>query len=180
MSLLLYRFDDAEAFPLLETETTAQGSVMLGAEGDDVDACLRVQLRRKREERDQIKAVIGLSLVAVGGEPQNWILDVVGDASGALLELEAGDRGGSGLTYSLGCVDFLGRRTCRAPVQSPAEYWGKRKGCGTQGVLPPVQPFRLAFILGERCEGIDLRLVALEVDGDAQLVPPGIALGPHD
>lgn len=178
MDLLLYRFDDPAAFPLLETETTARGPVALSVEGHDVAACLRIQLQRQEEDHDEIRAVIGLPMVAVGGQPKDWLLDVMGDHSGALLELEAADRRGWGFSYSFGRVDFSRQHTCRAPVQEPTEYWSQRKSDGTQGVVPPIQPFRLVVVLDKQCQGVDVALVALRVDGDVQIVPPGLAQDP--
>ena len=147
MDTLVFRFDDTAAFPLLETVTTARGPVTVQAGAQNGDACLRIALSREPQDPPAIKAVLALPPVAADGKPQEWMLDVLGDASGCCILLEAGDARGWGFSYSFGSIDFAGRRTCAAQVQKPIEYWGARKEDGTLGVVPPVQPFRLVIML---------------------------------
>ena len=177
MDTLVCRFDDTEAFPLLETVSTARGSVTVQTGEQNGDGCLRIALSRQPQDPLAIKAVLVLPPVAVDGKPQEWMLDVLGDASGCCVLLEAGDARGWGFAYSFGSIDFSGRRTCAAQVQQPIEYWGARKEDGTSGVVPPVQPFRLAIVLERRCHRVDINLFALHVTGEARLLRPGIAAG---
>ncbi len=181
MSTLVYRFDDAAAFPLLETETTARGPVTLCVEGGRdrsakmISAFLRIALQRRTSDPPEITVVIGLPLIAIDGNPERLLLDVLGDASGCRLFVEGGDARGWGFCYSLGEVDFTGWRECWAEVQRPTKYWGQCKEEGRGGVVMPLQPFRVGIRLSERCRKIDVGLGALRVTGDVRLVAPGIA-----
>ncbi|MGB2984848.1 MAG: hypothetical protein WBE26_03115 [Phycisphaerae bacterium] len=130
-----------------------------------------------RQERDpaEVTVVIMLPLVAIDGDPQQLLLDVLGDASGCDLIVEAGDAQGWGFGYSFGSVNVSGWHTCSANVQKPSEFWGARQQGDVSGVVPPVQLFRLRLSMSESCEGVDIGFGALSVTGDVRLAPPGIA-----
>ncbi len=175
MSTIVQRFDDANSFPLLESETTVRGLVTLRVEDQGDEAFLRIAAQRQANDMPEVIVMISLPLVAIDGDPQELLLEVLGDASGCRLFLEAGDARGWGFAYSFGPVDFSGWRTCKTDVQRPSETWGQCKEEGACRVVPPVQPFHLGIGLGKRCAAIDIGLRALRVVGDARLAPPGIA-----
>ncbi len=200
MSTLVYRFDDGEAFFLLESETTARGPAAVRVEGRGNEAFLRVTLERQPDEPGEVAVGIALPLVAIDGSPEQLLLDVVGDASGCRLFLEVADARGWGLAYSFGEVKFFGRRTCAVRVQEPSECWGApaaddrrpltndRSGSeqvvgsahshlSRVRVIPPIQPYHLKLVLHESCRSVDLGFGALSVTGDVRLAPPGIASG---
>ncbi len=172
---LLYAFDDAEVFPLLESYTTARGPVTVRVECHVDDTLLRIAFRRRDDDPPAIAAVIALPLMAVDGQPEEFLLDVLGDASGCELFAEAGDARGRGFAYSFGSVDFSGWRTCRTDVQSPSELWGEHEGNGTRRIVPPVQLYRLRVEVGRSSEAVDVGLGALRITGNVRLAPPGIA-----
>ncbi len=175
MSTLLYRFDHAEAFPLLKSESTARGPVTVRVERRDENAILRIAVRRKSSDAAEMAVLIGLPLLAIDGNPQRLLFDVLGDASGCSLFLEAGDARGWGLAYSFGPVDFSGWHSHSADVQEPCEYWGTCKAEGTRGAVPPLQPYRLRLTMNETCRAVDIGLGPLSVTGDVRLAPSGIA-----
>lgn len=175
MRTLLYRFDDAEAFALLKSQTTARGPVTVRVDCQDNDMFLRVTLTRQEDDPPEITVVIALPLLAVDGKLEEFLLDLLGDASGCRIFAEAGDTHGWGFTYSFGSVDFSGWRTCTVNAQNPSEYWGEREKDGTPGVVPPVQLFKLGLLMSESCRAIDIGLGKLSVTGDVRLAPPGIA-----
>ena len=178
MTTLLYRFDSPDLMTVLEQQTTARGPVDIRAEQYGGATALRVAVRRHREDAVEVKVVLALPLVAIDGVPEKFLLDIIGDASGCLLYLEAGDIRGWGFAYWLGKVDFTGPGTCSAEVQRPWKYWGARKKDDTGGVVPPVQPYRLGITMGALCDGFDLCLRALHVTGQVRLAPTGLASAP--
>lgn len=175
MSTLLYRFDDADVFPLLETETTARGPVQIRVDGCGPDAFVRIAVHRHDDDPAETIAVIALPLIAVDGKPEKLLLDVLGDASGCRVFVEAGDTEGWGFAYRFGNVDFAGWRTCSADAQQPDEFWGPREKTDRSAVIPPVQLYRLGIAMNERCQGFDIGVKALSVTGHVRLAPPGIA-----
>lgn len=175
MSTLLYRFDNTEDFLLLESETTARGLVAIRVDGIKPHSFLRIAMTRHSEDPPEITVLVALPLIAIDGKPQKLLLDVLGDAGGCHLFLEAGDAQGWGFAYSLGSVDFTGWRTCTVDVQEPGEYWGERREDATPGIIPPLQLYRLGLTMSERCRAVDVGLGALNVTGDVRLAPPGIA-----
>lgn len=175
MSTIVYRFDDVGSFPLLESETTVRKPVTVSVEGRGEEAFLRIAAQRQANDMPEVVVMIGLPLLAIDGDPQQLLLEVLGDASGCGLFLEAGDARGWGFAYAFGPVDFSGWRTCTVDVQRPSECWGQCKEEGACRVVPPVQPFRLGIGLGKRCDAIDIGLRTLRVVGEAHLAPPGIA-----
>lgn len=178
MTTLLYRFDSPDLMTVLEQQTTARGPVDIRAQQHGGATTLRVAVRRHSKDAVEVKVVLALPLVAVDGVPEKFLLDIVGDGSGCLLYLEAGDARGWGFAYWLGKVDFTGPGTCSAEVHRPWKYWGARKKDGTAGVVPPVQPFRLAIAMSAACDGFDLCVRALHVTGQVRLTPPGFASAP--
>lgn len=177
MDTLLYRFDEVRSFPVLESDTTARGPVTVGVDCHADDTFLRVTLKRRVDDPREIVAVIALPLIAVGGRPEEFLLDVRGDASGCRLLAEAGDARGWGFAYAFGQVGFTGWRTCSVAVQRPYAFWGERKDDDTSCIVPPVQLYRLRIEAGESCEAVDLGLGALWATGEARVVPAGIATG---
>lgn len=175
MRTLLYRFDDAEAFALLKSQTTARGPVTIRVDCQGNDMFLRVTVTRQQDDPPEITVVIALPLLAVDGKPEEFLLNVLGDASGCRIFAEAGDAHGWGFAYSFGSVDFSDWRTCPADARSPSEYWGEREKSGTPGIVPPVQLFKLGLLMSETCRTIDIGLGKLSVTGDVRIAPPGIA-----
>ena len=175
MHTLLYRFDKPEAFPLLREQTSARGRLEIRADRLAGESLLRVALERHADDTAGVTVKLALPLVAVEGNPQRFFLDLIGDASGCELFLEASDRLGWGFAYSLGTVDFDAAGTLSVDVQRPAEYWGARQENGTAGVVPPIQLFRLVIATAASRAGFDLALGALRASGDVRLAPPGIA-----
>ncbi len=178
MHTLLYRFDRSELFPLLGEQTSARGGVEIRAGRRAGEPVLRVSLQRHVDDTADVKVKLALPLVAVEGNPRQFLLDLVGDASGCELFLEAADRLGWGFSYSLGAVDFPAAGTLSVDVQRPREYWDARKENGTTGVVPPVQLFRLVIAMAAKCTGFDLALCALRASGEVRLAPSGIASAP--
>ena len=171
----VFHFDNAESFPLLETETTALGPVTTGVAGSASESFLRLSYQRHRNDGRDARVVIALPMRAIYDTPEKLLLEVRGDGSGSEVLLEAGDAQGWGFTYSFGILDFSGWRVISTDAQHPVEYWGGRKQDGTPGVVPPVQPFRLGVVLGKSCYDVDLGFRTLSVTGDARVAPPGIA-----
>ena len=175
MCTLVYRFDDADSFHLLDSDTTARGPVTVRVETAGGNSFLRVAFRRKGDDPPRIAAVLALPLVAIDGHPRELRLDVLGNADGCHLTAEAGDAEGWGFAYSFGRVDFTGLRTCTAKVATPSEYWGTRKTVDIPGIVPPLQLFRLLITTEQQCQAVDIGLAALSVTGDVRVASPGIA-----
>lgn len=181
MSMLLYQFDDPSLFPLLEGETTAEGPVSIDLNTDPDHVFLRFAVRRQPEDRAEVTAVMGLPFVALDGRPENLLLEIRGDASGARVFAEAGDGAGRGYLYVFATVDFTGWRTCKVDVNKPAESWGDGESTAEQPgrhpptVEPPLQLYRLGVALPESCHHVDIGLGALFVEGEVRLASPGIA-----
>ena len=175
MSTIVYRFDDVASFPLLESETTARGPVTIRVEGQGEEAFLRIAAQRQDNDVPEVVVMISLPLLAIDGDPQELLLEVLGDASGCRLFIEAGDARGWGFAYSFGPVDFSGWRRCTADVQRPSECWGQCEEEGACRVVPPVQPFHLGIGIGKRCDAVGIGVRALRVVGEVRLTPPGIA-----
>jgi hypothetical protein len=201
MSTLLHRFDSTDRFPLLESWTTTRSPVTLrvdrggiregqtdtgggglaDAQPDDPPVAggrspfLRIALRRADDDPPEMIAVIALPLLAIDGNPTQLQLDVLGDASGCHLFIEAGDAVGAGFAYDLGSVDFVGWQTCRAEVARPAECWAAPGGGAPSVFTPPLQPYRLGLTAGASCSRVDLGLAELRVSGEVRIALPGVA-----
>ncbi len=173
---LLYRFDDPEAFPVLESETTATGPVSVRVEGHGSEAFLRIAAERSGNDPPGAKVVLGLPPQEIAGRPERVQVTVLGDASGCEIFLEAADANGWGFAYAFEPIDFRGWRTLEVDVQRPAERFGDHDGdAATALIEAPVQPSRIGIRLGQSSERTEIGLAALSVTGNARLLPPGIA-----
>lgn len=177
MDALVYRFDNTEAFRLLEEATTARGPIKFELRESATEPNLQIAFDRCGDDSREIEAAVALPPRALDGRPDRLILEVLGDASGCRLALESGDAQEGGFAYFFGPIDFAGRGTVSADARHPAEYWGGRNENDTPEVVPPLRFFRLSIVLSAQCHGVDVGLHALRVTGDVRLGPPGIATG---
>lgn len=201
--MLLYRFDNVEDFPVLESETTARERVRLCLEGAGNDTHLHVIVKPEKgiysvadsdadidvqdgfneglETSEQAggAVVLALPLLAVDGNPEKFELEASASVGRCDIIAEAGDALGWGFAYSFGRVGVGGRQVHTVNAQQPNEFWGDRDDEDTSRIIPPIQLFRLRLVVREpsRPLGIDLR--ALVVTGDVHLVRPGLAGGMH-
>lgn len=148
---------------------------MFRVDGCAPNTCLRIALRRESDDPAEIAVVLALPPLAVDGSPEELLLDVLGDASGCRLFLEAGDAQGLGFSYSFGNVGFMGRRACAVDVREPCEYWGGPEANAAPRVVAPLQLHRLGLAMPESCRGVYIGLGALKVTGNVRLAPSGIA-----
>ena len=177
MSLLVYRFDNAEAFPLLEVLTTLAEKPTIRIDGHGQEAILRVEASPKACAVAVGRAVLALPPRTVEGLPQQFLLEIHGDASGCRVVMEAFDAGGEPLIYSFGVVDFSGWRTVGSRLADYGLWAGDRGGAAgdPQSVSPPIDLCRLA-ILTDECEGgFSLGLRSICVTGQVRLPVPGLA-----
>ena len=175
MPTLLYRFDDTDAFPFLETESCVRGAVELRLEGNSPNQHLHLSWARTDGDPPEPSIVMGLPFRAIDGCPVQVLLEVCGDAGGSRLLLEAGDARGWGFAYGLGRIDFRGWRTCAADVQKPCEFWGAHEAGPWAGLSPPVQLQRLKIALDPSCRGVELQFGELTISGTVRITHPGIA-----
>lgn len=176
--MLLYRFDNAERYPVLESRTTVRGEVTIRIHPPSVDAdqaTLRITVPPQPIDLAEPTIVLALPLRAIDGEPRQLLLDLYGDAGGCRVWLEAGDATGLGLVYGLGTIHFAGWGTCTADATQPSERWGSQQHEGPTGVMLPLHLYRLGFALQANREGMDIRLRTLGVSGDLRFAPSGIA-----
>lgn len=179
----LYRFGEPSGVAVLECETTLPGSLTLVAEGVTAGGFLRLRWRgggdctshgdgeRDRGGESLESIVIALPVVAIDGRPMKLLLEVLGDASGCEIAVDASDARGSRCRYSFGAVDFTGWRTC------PAECRDARRLDGGTDVESPIQFFQLRVTPPVQCNAVALGLGSLSVTGDVRLLPPGLADG---
>lgn len=176
--MLLYRFDNAEKYPVLESRTTAHGEVTVRAHPPPADgdqATLRITVPPQPTDLVEPTVVLAMPLRAIDGKPRQFLLDVYGDASSCRIWLEAGDATGVGLVYGLGTIHFAGWGTCTADATQPSERWGPQQHEGPTGVTLPLHLYRLGFALGANREGLDIRLKTLSASGELRFAPSGIA-----
>ena len=184
MSLLVYRFDNAEAFPLLEVLTTLAEKPTIRIDGHGQEAILRVEASPKGCAATVGRAVLALPPRTVEGLPQQFLLEIHGDASGCRVVMEAFDAGGEPLIYSFGVVDFNGWRTVGSRIADCGLWTGDRSGAEDdsqtanrkpQTVSPPIDLCRLAILTGEREGGFSLGLRSICVTGQVRLPVPGLS-----
>ncbi|UCE60096.1 MAG: hypothetical protein JSU63_21960 [Phycisphaerales bacterium] len=175
MSLLLYKFDSADDFPVLDSYTTARGVISSHVEDRGDGSVLRICLARHPDEVPDTVIVLALPLVAVDGEPERLELTVHGDGSRCRLSIDASDARGIGFSYSFGQVDFMGKRTCRADVCKPDEVWDECQHNHRPQVTPPIQLLRLRIHFNRSAAQASVGLVALSVTGNAHRGASGIA-----
>ena len=187
--MILYRFDDAERFALLESVTTVPGRVTLETLSLAGRMCLRIRYQPAADHgpgsegrpvghaSEPARIVVALPLVAIGGDPEQLELDVHGDASCCEIAIEAVDASMSRVCYSFGAVGFVGWRTCRTDVLKPVERQASRGSDGATVVEPPIQFFQLRLTTPERYAAVDLCLASMAVTGRARVVPSGLAGG---
>jgi len=173
--MLLYRFDNTDAYPVLESLTSARGPVTIRVDRESGASCLR--LEAKRHKRDPAEVVIALALPwrSIGGDLQQFLLDVDGDASGCRLTLEAADAVGNPFFYEFGAVDFAGWRTCKADARTPSKPRGMQRGMAEAAICFPLQLHRLSLSMGADCSAVNVAFRNLVVTGDVHDAPSGIA-----
>jgi len=160
LATVLYRFDDAARFPVMESHTTAQGPVAVRTDRDDAGRFLRIAYQRQAADADEVTIVLALPLVAIDGRPRQLLLDVLGGSGVWGLQLEGMDGGGGPILFSFGVAEFEGWGTLRTEARQ---------------VATPVQFHRLRLISAGSSASPDLGLRLLSVTGAVRLVPPGIA-----
>lgn len=178
MSIVLYRFDNVDKFPVLESKTTTRGPVAMdvdppSASGDPPG--LRIVVPRQPAEVVEPTVVLTLPVRAIDGKPRHFLLAVCGDASGCRVWLEGTDATGMGLAYTFGTVRFTGWRICTADAAQPEEHGSGREHEAAPAVTSPLHFHRLGFALGANEKGMDIRLRTLGASGDVRLAVPGIA-----
>ncbi len=184
---LLYRFDGPARFAVMRSETTAPGSVTLEPGRRGGESHLRIRYRREAEPDSEnggepacdhelpAAIAIALPLVAIDGEPRQFLLDVLGDASGCHLAVDACDANGRRLDYSFGAIGFFGWRTCLAEVGGPVECPTRQGSEKALRARLPIQLFRLRLTLPAGSDVVDLGIASLLVTGNVRPVPPGLA-----
>ncbi len=184
MSLLVYRFDNVEAFPLLEVLTTLAEKPTLRIDGHGHAAILRMEVSQKACAAAVGRAVLALPPRTVEGLPQQFLLEIHGDANGCRVVMEAFDAGGEPLIYSFGVVDFNGWRTVGSRIADCGLWTGDRRGAegdsqsairNPQSVSPPIDLCRLAILTGEREGGFSIGLRSICVTGHVRLPASGLA-----
>lgn len=175
MGVQLYRFDNLEAFPLLDSCTSCGARAAQHLDTDKRGTFLCLELTGGAERATPAQLGIALPPRAVRGLPENIELEVLGDARGGRFVLEVSDDRGWGLAYELGPIDFNGWRGLSVSIQQPARNLGKRQTIATERVVPPLQFQRLLFELDPAARGSCVGVRALSVSGEVELVPTGIA-----
>lgn len=175
MSTLIYRFDNPDRFPVLESLTTANRA-LVSRRGDE-RAVLWVTAQRRKEDPAEVQVVLALPPVGIDGTPERFELELLGDAGGAEIILDASDATETAYTYSFGTVTFHRAGTLATDVQSPSHESYSDERAKTPVIVPPIQLFRLAITMGLACDELNVGLRALLVTGSVQLVPTGISDG---
>ena len=176
--MLLYRFDNVEAYPILESKTTARGSTTTRVDppaGSADHPTLHFVVPPQSSDITEPAVMLALPRRAIDGEPHHFFLEVYGDGRGSRMWLEAGDATGTGLVYTWETIEFSGWRTCAADAARPSERWSAPQHAGISGVTPPLQLYRLGFALRAGQKGMDIRLRALGASGDLRFGIPDLA-----
>ncbi len=185
--MIVYRFDNVEAFPLLESYTTEPQSVTTRIDQLGAETILRISYRQSRAAGISLPGAgsasqpakpcvtLALPLRAIDGNPDQLLLEVLGDGSGCDVFLEAADGSGCGLVYCFAAVDFAGRRACTTDVQRPHQRWGDASRSAAGPALLPLQFNRLRIVLPTECNGFDLGLISLRATGDVRPAACGLA-----
>ncbi len=175
MDTLVYRFDNTEAFGLLDVEGTARSAVSVSLDGTEQARFLRVRWARGREDALGVVIVLSLPPRAVDGTPCQWLLDASANGGACRVTLEAADAYGAGVDYSLGVIHASAPRILSAPVAEPTGFWGERGETKDEPVTPPIEPYRIRLSPPDVCQSLDIIVRTLHVTGDVRLAAPGIA-----
>ncbi len=162
MAIVLHKFESVEAYPLLESFSSEQGSIDTRAVGASDDVSLMVSLRRDDSGSDTMEAVIALPPRTVAGCLERIELLLVGDRSGCTLALDAEDQTGVARRLDLGMVGFEGRGSC-------AYVWPLEEK------MQILQLHRLRIVANLGCGETSVVLLSLTVHGDVRLLPSGMA-----
>jgi len=162
MELVLYRFDSAEAFPVLESFCSERGRIEARAVGASDDVSLMVSLRRDDTSSDATEAVLALPPRTVAGSIERIEISVVGDRSGCTLALDAEDQTGAVRRLDFGMVGFegVGLCVCDWPVSEKMQI---------------IKFHRLRIVIGPCCASATLILLSLSVRGEVRFLPSGVA-----
>lgn len=176
MLTVLCRFDDAEAFPPLDSRTTVRGPVVTRVRGKGEEKELVLAFRRHSSDPADAEAVLALPFIAIDGRPERLGLTLRGDGSGARPFVEGDDVEGRGLIYRFEPVRSAGLVTCWIEVQAPTEQFDADQVVEDRSaVVPPVRLYRFGVAPGCTAEGVAIGLRKLIVTGEVRLSSPGIA-----
>jgi hypothetical protein len=170
--MLLYRFDNVERFPILDSRTSARGMLTTRLESSGEAAVLGVAVRRDHADTAESVIVLGLPLRSVEGKLAQVQLELDDGGGDVRAWLEAADAAGVGLVYTFGAVSARGWQQREADASRPDERWM----AGPQGdIAQPIQLQRLGLAVKSQKGLVIIKLRALSVTGDARIVPGGIA-----
>lgn len=174
MRVVLYRFDDPRAFPVLEGQTTARDTWRVTVTDVTGAPAISVARRPVGETPSSATLCFALPQMAIDGAPVRLGLELHGDGSGCRFRLDATDGRGPGFGYVFRPVSVEGEQTCWADVHRPAEYWDGAPP-DPPDVLPPLQLHRLVVKVAPPTRNIRIALLRLIVTGDVRLISPGVA-----
>ena len=162
MPIVLYNFDSVEAFPVLESFSSEQGSIDTRAVGASDDASLMVSLRRDGSGSDASEAVLALPPRTVAGCIERIELSLVGDRSGCCLALDTEDQMGVVRRLDLGMVGFEGPGSCVYDWPSEEK-------------MQILAFHRLRIVADFGCCDTSVILLSLTVHGEVRQLPSGMA-----
>jgi hypothetical protein len=171
--MLLYRFDDPDAFPLIASHTTAR-AVSLFTDARHPDR-VGVEMTRQPGESGDLVATIALPFRSIAGQPETLRLAVEADGGGAQWYVEAADAGGRAVSFSLGATDFHGPGTCAARLHAATVEGVSESPSTPRNVDLPIQFQRLRVVLPAAAQGCRVHLASLDVIGCVRRPADGIA-----
>lgn len=174
MGTVIYRFDNTDAFGLLEVAGAKESAVSVTLGGSEQARSLRIQWMRREADASKVAIVLSLPPRRVDGTPDRWLLDAAGRGP-CRVTLIAGDTYGAGFDYALGVIDDATPHILSAAVAEPTGLWGERSEAPDEPVTPPMELYRIRLLLSEECQRLDIMLHALHATGDVRLGAPGIA-----
>ena len=176
MTTRLYRFDDIEALPILESRTTVRGGVVTNVRSAGEEAEVTLTLARHPADPTDACVMLALPIIAVDGMPERLGLTIRGDGSGVRPFLEAGDAEVGGFIYRFERINTTGVGTHWVDVVNPSEWLGERQTQeGEATIAPPLRLYRLGFTIGDAAKGLAIGLRGIVVTGEVRLTSPGIA-----
>jgi len=162
VSVVLYRFDSAEAFPVLDSFSSEGVSIETRVAGHGTDASLVISVDRTHSGPDALEAVVALPPRTVSGHLEGVELSLVGDRGGCRMALDAEDESGAARRLDLGLVDFDGPGSC---IHRPS----------SSEKTQHLQFHRLRIVIGRSCVSTTLNLLSLIVHGEVRRLPSGMA-----
>ncbi len=164
--MVIYRFDSAKTYCLIESRTTACEGVKIEPVRHEDRTGLRITFRREPGGSEEATLAIALPLRSIGGAHGPFVLDAHGDATDLRFRLHGLDAENREVAYMLSRSDT--DDTHSADMSHP-------EGDDATPAALPLQLHQLSITITARAVTADVTLFALHAAGDLHLVPSGLA-----